>query len=77
MRSGKNQLIALSVIALGAGSDLQPLPFVRNAVVCYEIGVVHIATWVKLLEVFRIAQNSEVAFSVSIEPLSGKDLGTN
>ena len=75
--NGKDNVIALSTIAMEANADGKPRPYVRDVDAYYEDGVFYITTWAKSTKIRQIAQNPEVAFAVCFEGLSGNGIGEN
>lgn len=75
--NGKDNVIALSTIALDLSADGKPYPYVREVDAYYENGVFYITTSGKSNKIKQIAQNDEVAFSVCFEGISGTGLGEN
>lgn len=75
--NGKDNLIALSTIALEPNADGKPRPYVRDVDAMYEDGVFYITTWAKSTKMQQIAKNPEVAFAVCGEWFSGNGIGEN
>ncbi len=75
--NGKDNIISLSTIAMGANADGKPRPYVRDVDAYYEDGVFYVTTWAKATKMQQIAQNKEVAFSVCSQWFSGNGIGEN
>ena len=75
--NGKDNLIALSTIALAPNSEGKPRPFVRDVDAFYEDGKFYISTNAKSAKIQQIAQNNEVAFAVCAEWFSGNGIAEN
>ena len=75
--NGKDNVIALSTIAMEASTDGIPCPYVRDVDAYYEDGVFYVTTWAKSSKMQQIAQNKKVAFSVPYEGISGSGMGEN
>lgn len=75
--NGKDNVIALSTIALEPSTDGTPFPYVRDVDAYYEDGVFYITTWAKSNKMQQIARNKEVAFAVHLEGISGNGIGEN
>ncbi len=75
--NGKDNVIALSTIAMEASADGAPCPYVRDVDAYYEDGVFYVTTWAKSNKMQQIAQNKEVAFAVCFEGISGNGIGEN
>ena len=75
--SGKDNIIALSTIAMEPSADGTPFPYVRDVDAYYEDGVFYVTTWAKSNKMQQIAQNKEVAFVVRLEGISGNGIGEN
>lgn len=75
--NGKDNVIALSTIALEPAADGSPRPYVRDVDAYYEDGVFYITTWAKSNKILQTAKNKEVAFSVSFEGISGSAVAEN
>ena len=75
--NGKDNSIAIATISLEKSADGNPRPCVRDVSAFYEDGVFYVTTWGKSNKMQQIAQNKEVAFSVSFEGISGSGIGEN
>ena len=75
--NGKDNVIALSTIAMKPSADGTPCPCVREVDAYYEDGFFYVTTWAKSNKMQQIAQNKEVAFSVCFEGVSGNGMGEN
>ena len=75
--NGKDNLIALSTIAMEKNADGKPRPFVRDVDAYYEDGKFYISTNAKSIKMKQISQNKEVAFAVCGEWFSGNGIGEN
>lgn len=75
--NGKDNVIALSTIAMEPSTDGSPRPYVRDVDAYYEDGVFYVTTWAKSNKMQQIAQNKEVAFAVCFEGISGNGIGEN
>ncbi len=75
--NGKDNVIALSTIAMEASADGAPCPYVRDVDAYYEDGVFYVTTRAKSTKMQQIAQNNEVAFAVCFEWFSGNGIGEN
>lgn len=75
--NGKDNIIALSTIAMEPNPDGNPRPYVRDVDAYYEDGVFYVTTWAKSTKMQQIAQNNEVAFAVYNEWFSGNGIGEN
>lgn len=75
--NGKDNVIALSTIAMEPSADGTPFPYVRDVDAYYEDGVFYITTWAKSNKMQQIARNKEVAFVVHLEGISGNGIGEN
>ncbi len=75
--NGKDNVIALSTIAMEPSADGIPFPYVRDVDAFYEDGVFYITTWAKSNKMQQIARNKEVAFVVHLEGISGNGIGEN
>lgn len=73
--NSKDNLIALSTIAMQPGVDGKPRPYVRDVDAFYEDGVFYISTSAKSTKMQQIAQNNEVGFAVCGEWFSGNGVG--
>jgi general stress protein 26 len=74
---GKDNIVALSTIAMEPSADGTPFPYVRDVDAYYEDGVFYVTTWAKSNKMQQIAQNKEVAFAVRLEGISGNGIGEN
>ena len=75
--NGKDNIIALSTIAMEPSADGSPFPYVRDVDAYYEDGVFYVTTWAKSNKMQQIAHNKEVAFAVRLEGFSGNGIGEN
>jgi general stress protein 26 len=75
--NGKDNVIALSTIAMEPSAGGTPYPFVREVDAYYEDGVFYVTTWAKSNKMQQIAQNKEVAFTVCFGGISGNGIGEN
>ncbi len=75
--NGKDNVIALSTIALELSAEGNPYPNVREVDAYCENGVFYVTTSGKSNKIQQIAQNKEVAFSVCFEGISGSGVGEN
>ncbi len=75
--NGKDNLIALSTIAIEPNAGGAPRPYVRDVDAFYEDGVFYVSTWGLSTKMQQIAKNSEVAFAVCGEWFSGNGIGEN
>lgn len=75
--NGKDNVIALSTIAMEPSADGTPFPYVRDVDAYYEDGVFYVTTWAKSNKMQQIARNKEVAFVVHLEGISGNGIGEN
>jgi len=75
--NGKDNVIALSTIAMEPSADGTPFPYVRDVDAYYEDGVFYVTTWAKSNKMQQIARNKEVAFAVRLEGISGNGIGEN
>lgn len=75
--NGKDNIIALSTIAMEPSADGTPIPYVRDVDAYYEEGVFYVTTWAKSNKMQQIAQNKAVAFAVRLEGISGNGIGEN
>ncbi|MBN1370920.1 MAG: hypothetical protein JW987_03090 [Anaerolineaceae bacterium] len=75
--NGKDNVIALSTIAMEPSADGTPFPYVRDVDAYYEDGVFYVTTWAKSNKIQQIARNKEVAFAVRLEGISGNGIGEN
>lgn len=75
--NGKDNVIALSTIAIEPSADGTPFPYIRDVDAYYEDGVFYITTWAKSNKMQQIARNKEVAFVVHLEGISGNGIGEN
>lgn len=75
--NGKDNVIALSTIAMEPSTDGTLCPYVRDVDAYYEEGVFYVTTWAKSNKMQHIAQNKEVAFSVCFEGIYGNGVGEN
>jgi hypothetical protein len=75
--NGKDNVIALSTIAMEPSTDGTPFPYVRDVDAYYEDGVFYVTTWGKSNKMQQIARNKEVAFVVHLEGISGNGIGEN
>ncbi len=75
--NGKDNVIALSTIAMEPSADGTPFPYARDVDAYYEDGVFYITTWAKSNKMQQIARNKEVAFVVHLEGISGNGIGEN
>jgi general stress protein 26 len=75
--NGKDNVIALSTIAMESSADGTPYPYVREVDAYYEDGVFYVTTSAKSNKMQQIAQNKEVAFTVCFEGISGSGVGEN
>lgn len=73
----KDNVIALSSIAIETNADGKPIPYVRDVDAYYENGVFYIVTSSKSSKAMQIAQNNEVAFAVHFEGISGNGIAEN
>ncbi|MGI6123899.1 MAG: pyridoxamine 5'-phosphate oxidase family protein [Acetivibrionales bacterium] len=74
---GKDNVIALSTVAIEPNSYGKPRPYVREVDAYYENGVFYITTWAKSLKMMQIANNNEVAFAVQNGWINGNGIGEN
>lgn len=75
--NGKDNVIALSTIALEPNMNGKPRPCVRDVDAYYEDGVFYITTSANSNKIQQIAQNNEVSFAVCFEGISGNGVGEN
>ncbi len=75
--NGRDNVIALSTIAMEPSADGTPFPYVRDVDAYYEDGVFYVTTWGKSNKMQQIARNKEVAFAVRLEGISGNGIGEN
>ena len=75
--NGKDNVIALSTIAMEPSADGTPFPYVRDVDAYYEDGAFYVTTWAKSNKMQQIARNKEVAFAVRLEGISGNGIGEN
>lgn len=73
----KDNLIALSTIAIEPTADAQPRPYVRDVDAYYEDGVFYVSTSATSTKMQQIALNKEVAFAVCGEWFSGNGVAEN
>lgn len=73
--NGKDNIIALSTIAMEPSADGTPFPYVRDVDAYYEDGVFYVTTWANSNKMQQIAHNKEVAFAVRLEGFSGNGIG--
>lgn len=74
---GKDNVIALSTVAIEPNSDGRPRPYVREVDAYYEDGAFYIKTWAKSLKMMQIANNNEVAFAVQNGWINGNGIAEN
>ncbi len=75
--NGKDNLISLATIGMDMNADGKPKPYVRDVDAYYEDGVFYIVTYEKSSKMQQIAQNSDVAFTVCSQWVSGHGIGEN
>jgi Pyridoxamine 5''-phosphate oxidase. len=75
--NGKDNLISLATIALEPAANGSPRPVVRDVDAYYEDGVFYVTTYTKSNKMRQIAQNPEVAMTVSAEWLTAIGTGEN
>jgi hypothetical protein len=75
--NGKDNVIALSTIAMELSADGIPYPYVREVDAYYEDGVFYVTTSAKSNKMQQIVQNKEVTFAVCFEGISGNGVGEN
>ncbi len=75
--NGKDNVIALSTIALELSADGTPYPYVREVDAYYEDGVFYVTTFGKSNKMQQIAHNKAIAFTVCFEGISGSGVGEN
>lgn len=75
--NGKDNVIALSTIALETDTDKKPCPSVRDVDAFYEDGVFYVITTATSNKIQQIAENNQVAFAVCFEGISGNGTGEN
>lgn len=75
--NGKDNVIALSTIAIVPNDEGFPCPQVRDVDAYYEDGVFYVTTCGKSNKMKEIMSNKMVAFSVSSEGISGNAIGEN
>ncbi len=75
--NGKDNVIALSTIALELSADGTPYPNVREVDAYYEDGVFYVTTSGRSNKIQQIAQNKAIAFTVCFEGISGSGIGEN
>lgn len=75
--NGKDNVIALSTIAMEQNADGKPCPCVRDVDAYYEDGVFYITTSLNSNKMQQIKQNNEAAFAVCYEGISGNGIGEN
>ena len=73
----KDNMISLATIAMEPNCDGKPRPYSRDVDAYYEDGVFYIVTYAKTTKMRQIEQNSEVAFTVCGESISGNGIGEN
>lgn len=74
---GKDNVIALSTIAIDPSDDGKPYPYVREVDAYYEDGVFYVTTSLKSNKMQQIAQNKNVAFTARFKGISGSGIGEN
>ncbi len=75
--NSKDNVIALSTIALDTEVEGSPYPKIRDVDAYYEDGVFYVTTWAKSNKIQEIAKNKRVAFSVNFEGITGSAIGEN
>ncbi len=75
--NGKDNIIALSTIAVDLNADGNPHPYVREVDAYYEDGVFYVTTWGKSNKIMQVAENNAVGFVVLKEGISGSGIGEN
>jgi len=75
--NGKDNVIALSTIALENSKAGKPCPCVRDVDAYYEDGRFYITTWLESRKMKQIAQCEEVGFSVNMQGFYGNGIGKN
>jgi len=75
--NSKDNVIALSTIALESTQEGQPYPYVRQVDAFYEDGVFYVTTWGKSNKIKQIEKNNQVAFTVGFDGISGFGRGEN
>ena len=75
--NSKDNVIALSTIAIQEDSNQNPFPCVRDVDAYYEEGVFYITTWAKSNKILQIEENNTVAFAVCFEGISGIGIAEN
>jgi hypothetical protein len=72
---GKDNIVAIATIALDPNADGKPCPVVREIDAYYEDGTFYVTTWAVSNKMLQVAQNAEVAFSVSSGWFNGTATG--
>lgn len=75
--NGKDNVIALSTIAVEESVEGYSRPCVRDVDAYYEDGVFYVTTWAKSNKIIQVENNKEVAFAVCFEGISGTGVGEN
>lgn len=75
--NAKDNVISLATIDTESSASGKPCPVVRDVDALYDQGVFYITTYAKSTKVQQIENNSEVAFSVHFEGVSGSGIGKN
>jgi len=75
--NGKDNIISLATIALDPAASGKPRPVVRDVDAYYEDGVFYVTTYAKSNKMKQIAENPEVAITVSEQWLTAIGTGEN
>lgn len=75
--NGKDNVIALSTIAIKSDEQGMPCPYVRDVDAFYENGVFYITTSAQSKKIQQIEKNRAVAFAIPFEGISGIGTGEN
>lgn len=75
--NGKDNVIALSTIAVQPSANSRPCSMVREVDAYYENGVFYITTSALSNKMMQIQKNNEVAFAVCFEGITGNGIGEN
>lgn len=75
--NGKDNVIALSTIALQPSAKGNPYSMVREVDAYYENGVFYITTSAQSNKMMQVQKNEEVSFAVCFEGISGHGIAEN
>ena len=75
--NGKDNIIALATVALGASDDGSLRPVVRSVDACYEEGVFYVTTHGKSNKIRQIESNPEVSIASYSEMFTASGIGEN